>query len=74
MSYKDQFSFSRAINSLLKRGSLLDAEGLFDAEVRRRIESTEALGQIRGLALPSSQGFFVPNLSRRNVPRLNQRR
>jgi hypothetical protein len=36
MSYKDQFSFTRTINSLLKHGSLLDAEGLFDAEVRRR--------------------------------------
>jgi hypothetical protein len=38
MSYKDQFSFTRAINSLLKRGSLLDAEGFFDLEIRKRLE------------------------------------
>jgi hypothetical protein len=47
MSYKTGFSFTRAINSLLKRGSLLDAEGQFDAEIRKRAESTEVLRQFR---------------------------
>jgi HK97 family phage major capsid protein len=64
MNYKTQFSFSRAINALLKRGSLLDAEESFDAEVRRRIESTEALLQLRASNLPNTLSFYAPILPR----------
>ena len=64
MSYKNQFSFTRAINSLLKRGSLLDAEGLFDAEIRRRLESTEQLQQLRVSTLPNTLSFYAPVVPR----------
>jgi hypothetical protein len=64
MSYKTQFSSTRAINSLLKRGSLLDAEGLFDAEIRRRLESSEQLQQLRASTLPNTFSFYAPVLPR----------
>jgi hypothetical protein len=69
MTYKSPFSFYRAINSLLKRGSLLDAEESFDAEVRRRIESTEALRSVCGSGLPAgARSFFCPiNFAHRAV-------
>jgi len=64
MTQKSPFSFYRVINSLLKRASLLDAEESFDAEVRCRIESTEALLQLRASNLPNTFSFYAPVLSR----------
>jgi hypothetical protein len=64
MSDKTKFSFSRAINSLLKRNCLLDAEALFDAEIRRRTESTETLRQLRANLMPADLSFYAPVISR----------
>jgi hypothetical protein len=69
MSDKQRFSFSRAIDSLIRRNCLLDNEAIFDNEIRRRIESTEALSLVRGGSiLPNTHSFFVPNfVFRRDV-------
>jgi hypothetical protein len=83
MSDRTKFSFSRAINSLLKRNCLLDAEAVFDNEIRRRAESTEVLHQLRANLLPNDLSFtrrsflgpgamfqpvrVVPGLSRKKI-------
>jgi capsid protein len=64
MSDKQRFSFSRAIDSLLRRNCLLDNEAIFDNEIRRRIESSETLHQLRASALPNTLSFYAPVLSR----------
>jgi len=66
MSDKKRFNFTRAINSLLKRQSLLDAEAQFDCEIRRRIQDTNELQMLRASHLPGNQySFFAPVLSTR---------
>jgi HK97 family phage major capsid protein len=64
MSDKQRFSFSRAIDSLIRRNCLLDNEAIFDNEIRRRLESTEALQQLRASALPNTLSFYAPILPR----------
>jgi hypothetical protein len=70
MSDKSKFSFTRAINSLIKRNCLLDAEAIFDNEIRRRVESTETLRQLSGSIMPNDLRFYAPvisALSRRSI-------